>query len=161
MKGYVIVKMMFAMLAAVLMLSGVKAQSPQIPPTSVKSSLPSAIRAKGDEHALAAACSQAADELSAVRAFAASLESQARELRTALAAERELNALLTELAATQKAQTKALTATIDAKNEALDAKGRTIAAQEELIGNLKQKRSSIWRRVGDVLLGAGAAIILK
>lgn len=66
-----------------------------------------------------------------------------------------------ELNETRKTETDALRSAIAAKNEALTAKDRVIAAQDKLIETLKRKKSSPWKRIGDVLVGVGIALVLK
>ena len=51
--------------------------------------------------------------------------------------------------------------TVAAKNETIAAKDAVIASQDKLIETLKRKKASIWRRLGDVLIGAAAIAILK
>lgn len=69
--------------------------------------------------------------------------------------------LLTELNETRKAEAEALRSTVAAKNEALTAKDSVIASQDKLIETLKRKKPSPWKRLGDVLIGVGIAIIFK
>jgi len=82
-------------------------------------------------------------------------------LRERLNTEKGTSELLTELNKTRAAETDALRTAIAAKNDALAAKDAVTEKQSELIVVLKQKRSSPWRRIGDVLIGAAAALILK
>ena len=70
-------------------------------------------------------------------------------------------ALLTELNETRKSETDALRETVAAKNEAIAAKDTVIASQDKLIETLKKKKSSPWKRLGDVLIGAALIAVLK
>lgn len=68
--------------------------------------------------------------------------------------------LLSELNETRKSESEALRSTVAAKNEALTAKDAVIASQDKLIDALKRKKSSPWRRLGDMLIGVGIGIVL-
>ena len=50
---------------------------------------------------------------------------------------------------------------VTAKNETLAAKDVVIASQEKLIDALKAKKSSPWKRLGDVLIGVAAGMVLR
>lgn len=110
---------------------------------------------------LASACAAVADELAASRTLITSLENENAALRTHLDTEKRTNALLTELNETRKSETEALRTALAAKSEALTAKDAIIASQDKLIETLKRKKSSPWKRIGDVLIGAGIAFIMK
>jgi hypothetical protein len=69
--------------------------------------------------------------------------------------------LLIELNETRRSETEALRTALAAKNEALTAKDSVIASQEKLIETLKRKKSSPWKRIGDVLIGVGLGIFLR
>lgn len=69
--------------------------------------------------------------------------------------------LLTELNETRKSETEALRTALAAKNEALTAKDAVITSQDKLIEILKRKKSSPWKRIGDVLIGAAIFAILR
>ena len=47
------------------------------------------------------------------------------------------------------------------KNEALAAKDAVIAGQDKLVNELRRRKTSPWKRLGDVLIGVAAAAILK
>ena len=68
---------------------------------------------------------------------------------------------LTELNETRKAEAEALRSALAAKNEALTAKDAVIASQDKLVETLKRKKSSPWKRLGDVLIGVGIAAVFK
>jgi len=108
-----------------------------------------------------AACNAVADELKASRELIDALEKENVALIARLATEKQTTALLMELNETRKTETDALRSAIAAKNEALTAKDRVIAAQDKLIETLKRKKSSPWKRIGDVLVGVGIALVLK
>lgn len=102
-----------------------------------------------------------ADELAKTRIFAEALERENKLLLERLKIERQTIALLQDLNETRKNETEALRATIFAKNETIAAKDLVIAAQENLMKTLKTKRTSPWKRIGDVLLGVAILAILK
>ena len=89
------------------------------------------------------------------------MEKENAALGARLSDEKKLNALLTELHETRRTESEALRRTIEAKNETIAAKDAAIKAQDELIAKLKTKRSSPWKRIGDILIGVGAAVLLK
>lgn len=89
-----------------------------------------------------------------------SLENENAALRTRLDTEKRATALLTELNETRKSETGALRTALAAKSEALTAKDAVIASQDKLIETLKRKKSSPWKRIGDVLIGIGVGALL-
>lgn len=128
--------------------------------TPATSSGPSASRA-GKKADLKGACMAAAIELESSREMIAALETENSLLKERLDTEKRLTSALEELTQTQKAESTALRAAIEAKNETISAKDAVIAAQDKLNAELKAKRVSPWRRLGDVLIGAAAIAILK
>jgi hypothetical protein len=108
-----------------------------------------------------AACSASADELKASRVLIDALDTENASLKARLATEKQLTSLLTELNATRRSENDALKNALAAKNETIVAKDLTIASQDTLIDALKRKKPSPWRRLGDILLGAGAIAILR
>ena len=114
-----------------------------------------------NERGLVAACVAAAEELAASREANAALEKENAALLSRLSDEKRMNDLLTELNETRRKEAGALRQTIDAKNETIAAKDAALKAQDELIAKLKGKRSSPWKRTGDILIGVGAAVLLK
>jgi uncharacterized protein YicC (UPF0701 family) len=109
---------------------------------------------------LAAACSAAADELIASRALIDALEKENAALKTRHQTDQQMIDLLTELNETRKAEADALRSALATKNEALAAKDAVVASQDKLIETLKRKKSSPWKRLGDVLIGVGIGILL-
>ncbi len=103
----------------------------------------------------------AAIELEATRRLAAVLDRENEQLKERLDTEKRITHILTELTATQKAESDALRSAVDAKNETIGAKDAVITAQDKLVDALKAKRPSPWRRLGDILIGAAAIAILK
>ena len=103
----------------------------------------------------------AAIELEKTRVLAAALEAENTGLTDRLGIEKRTVSILTELAATRAAESDALRAAVEAKNEIIKAKDLVISAQEKLADALKTKRPSPWRRIGDILIGAAAAAVLK
>ncbi|MEP6789130.1 MAG: hypothetical protein ABJB40_11905 [Acidobacteriota bacterium] len=106
-------------------------------------------------------CMATAVELEKTRVLVAALESENNALGERLGTEKRITSILTELVGTHKSESEALRATIAAKNETITAKEAVIASQDKLIAALKQKKSSPWRRLGDVLIGAAVFAILK
>jgi len=128
---------------------------------SAADSKASATPAKKNEGGVVAACAAAAEELAASREAIASLEKANAALTARLSDEKRMNAILTELNETRRTESEALRQTIAAKNETIAAKDAAIKAQDELIAKLKTKRSSPWKRIGDILIGVGAAVLLR
>ena len=110
---------------------------------------------------LIGACAAAVDDLKATRVLVESLTNENDALRTQLETEKQTTGLLTELNETRKTETDALRETVAAKNEAIVAKDAVIASQDRLIEALKKKKSSPWKRLGDVLVGAALFAVLK
>ncbi len=103
----------------------------------------------------------AANDLEKTRVLAGELERENSLLSERLETEKRTLALLTELNETRKTESEALRSTVAAKNDTIAAKGAVIASQDKLIETLKRKKTSIWRRLGDVLVGAAAIALLK
>lgn len=70
-------------------------------------------------------------------------------------------AILSEINASRKAESDALKTALAAKTETLSAKDEVIAAQQRLIDSLKAKKSSPWKRLGDILIGIAAGAVLR
>jgi len=109
---------------------------------------------------LVRACAAAVGELSASRELIDALDAENKALKQRLETEKQTTALLGELNETRKSETEALRAALTAKNEALTAKDAVIASQDKLIETLKQKKSSPWKRLGDVLIGIGVGVLM-
>lgn len=107
------------------------------------------------------ACNAAADELKASRLLIEALEAENRALKERLETEKHASAMLAKIAETLHAETEALRTALAAKNETITAKDSVIAAQDKLIESLKAKKTSPWRRLGDILIGAAIATVLK
>mgnify|MGYP003393283085 FL=1 len=101
------------------------------------------------------------DELTLANRLIDALERENAALKTRLDTERSANAILLELNETRKSESEALRQTIAAKNETLAAKESVITAQDKLIGELKTKRTSIWKRIGDIAIGAAVGAVLR
>jgi hypothetical protein len=110
---------------------------------------------------LLSACAAVADELAASRTLIDALENENAALKTRLDTEKRTTALLAELNETGKSETAALRSALAAKNEALTAKDSVIASQDKLIVTLKRKKSSPWKRIGDVLVGVGIGVLFR
>lgn len=103
----------------------------------------------------------AAVDLEKTRALAGELENENRLLTERLETEKRTTALLTELNETRKNEGDALRLAVAAKNETIVAKDDVIASQDKLIESLKRKKTSLWRCLGDVLIGVAAIAVLK
>lgn len=89
------------------------------------------------------------------------LETENAALRTRLETEKTLTSLLSELNETRKSEAQALTAALMAKNESLTAKDAVIDLQEKQIAELKKRKSSPLKRLGDILIGIAAGALLR
>lgn len=69
--------------------------------------------------------------------------------------------LLRELNETRKSEAETLRATVAAKNKSIAAKDAVIGKQDELVRELKNKKTSPWKRLGDVLIGVAIFAVLK
>ena len=134
-------------------------QQPSIPTSSAKSSPTPAIHAVRID--AFAACAAAVDDLVATRQLAAALDVENAALKKRLDLEKQSTELLRELNDTHKSENAALAEAISAKNQTIAAKDAVIATQDKLIGLLKQKKPSPWRRLGDILIGAAVAAALR
>ena len=108
-----------------------------------------------------AACMATAVELEKSRVLVEAIETENALLIERLETERQTNIVLTELNQTRKNEAEALRASVAAKDEAITAKDAVIASQDKLMEALKKKKPSPWRRVGDILIGAAAGMILR
>ena len=107
------------------------------------------------------ACAAAVEDLKATRGLVEALETENAALKARIETARQTTDLLTELDATRKSETDVLRETVAAKNEAIAAKDAVIVSQDKLIEALKKKKSSPWKRLGDVLIGAAVIAVLK
>jgi uncharacterized protein YicC (UPF0701 family) len=120
----------------------------------------SAPDAKSTDQILAA-CSGAADELIALRTLIDALDKENSALKTRRQTDQQMIDVLSELNETRKAESEALRSAVAAKNETITAKDAVIATQDKLIETLKRKKSSPWKRLGDILTGVGIGIVLR
>lgn len=109
----------------------------------------------------ASAAAQSNDELNLANRLIDALERENAALKTRLDTERSANAILIELNETRKSESDALRQTVTAKNETITAKDAVITAQDKLIATLKTKRTSIWKRIGDIAIGAAIGVVLR
>lgn len=107
------------------------------------------------------ACAAAVSELEASRRLIDLLDRENALLKDRLETETRSTAILTELNTSRKAESDALKTALAAKNETLAAKDDVIAAQQKLIDSLKAKKSSPWKRIGDILIGVAAGMVLR
>lgn len=145
---------MLAVLVAMLSVHGVSGQSTQASKSSAGSSPSSGTRA-------ISACNVAIEELNASRRLIGLLEQENALLKDRLETEGRSTSLLTELNETRRAEGDALRNVVAAKNETIFAKDAVIANQEKLIELLKAKKSSPWKRLGDVLIGVAAGALIE
>jgi hypothetical protein len=102
-----------------------------------------------------------ADELAKTRVLVGALERENQVVKEPLETEKRTTVLMKELIHTRQQESDALRATLNAKNEAIAAKDVVIDSQDKLISTLKKNKSSPWRRIGDILIGAAVFAILK
>lgn len=107
------------------------------------------------------ACRAAVEELSATRRLVEVLERENELLKERLDTEKRANSLLSELGESRRAENEALRNAFAAKNETIFAKDAVIASQEKLITALQKRKSSPWKRIGDVLIGVTAGAIFR
>lgn len=107
------------------------------------------------------ACAAVADELKKTRSLVDALERENGAIKERLETEKRTTAILQELIDTRRQESEALRVALNAKNEALAAKDAVIDSQDKLIEKLKKNKSSPWRRIGDMLMGAAVFAILK
>ncbi|HQU92541.1 MAG TPA: hypothetical protein PLK77_09605 [Pyrinomonadaceae bacterium] len=106
-------------------------------------------------------CAAAVSELEASRRLIDLLDRENKLLKDRLESETRTAAILNELNASRKAEGDALKTALAAKTETLAAKDEVIAAQQKLIDSLKSKKSSPWKRLGDILIGVAAGMVLR
>jgi len=114
-----------------------------------------------DESRTLNACSAAVNELKASRRLIELFETETALLKERLSTEKHTTSLLLELTATQKAESEALRNALNAKNETVAAKDKVIETQSKLVDALNKKKTSPWRRIGDVLIGVAAGMVLR
>ena len=100
-------------------------------------------------------------ELAAADRLIEALERENVALRERLETEKQATAVLTELNEARRREADALRAALAAKNETIAAKDEAIEAQAKVIGELRRKRTSIWKRVGDIAIGIAAGALLR
>ena len=110
---------------------------------------------------LLSACAAAVEELSATRRLVEALERENELLKDRLDTEKRASSLLTDLSESRRAENEALRSAIAAKNETIVAKDAVIESQERSITALQKRKSSPWKRLGDVLIGVAAGAILR
>ena len=150
---------MLVSMSAVLVLS---AHSKAQPPNSAPSSPNSAVRAiEPSASQIVNACAAAAEELGVSRKLIDALERENSALRDRLETATRTEAVLKELSETRRTEAEALRSTVSAKNETIAAKDAALAKQDELVNELRRRKSSPWKRVGDILIGVAVSAILK
>lgn len=107
------------------------------------------------------ACAAVADELKKTRSLVDALERENGAIKERLETEKRTTAIMQELIDTRRQESEALRVALNAKNEALAAKDAVIDSQDKLIEKLKKNKSSPWRRISDMLMGAAVFAILK
>lgn len=159
--------MMLVSVSTVLALSAaLKAQPPNSAPNSPNSAIPVRTGNRSDRISTSAsqivnACAAAAEELAVSRKLIDALERENRAFSERLETARQTEMLLKELSETRRAENEALRATVLAKNETLAAKDAALAKQDELIAELRRRKSSPWKRIGDILIGVAVSSLLK
>ena len=100
-------------------------------------------------------------ELTAADRLIEALDRENAALRERLETEKQATAVLTELNDARRREAEALRAALDAKIETIAAKDAAIEAQAAVIEDLRRKRTSIWKRIGDVAIGIAAGALLR
>ena len=96
-----------------------------------------------------------------MRAFVTALEKENAALRQRLDVAIRTETILNELNETRRSETEALKVTVAAKNETIAAKDAAITRQDEMAAELRRRKTSPWKRIGDVLIGIGVSAILR
>ena len=107
------------------------------------------------------ACLAATEELKATRRLVEVLDRETEFLKERLESEKRTASLLAELSESRRAENEALRDAMAAKNETIVAKDTVIDGQEKLIVTLQKRKSSPWKRLGDVLIGVAAGAIFR
>ena len=147
--------------AAMSVLLGVMSS---VPVASAQSTPPPTNSAPGSrisDTRASSACAAAVSELEASRRLIDLIDRENKLLKDRLETETRTTAVLTELKASRRAESEALKTALAAKTETLAAKEEVIAAQQKLIDSLKTKKSSPWKRLGDILIGVAAGMVLR
>ncbi len=148
--------MLAAMWIVLVLCTHLKAQ----PPNSAENLLKSVTRASEDAK-LVNSCAAAVEELIVTRRLVTALENENTLLRSRIETAASTEAVLIELKETREKENSALYTAIAAKNETIAAKDAAIKKQDEMITELKRRKSSVWKRVGDILIGVAVSAILK
>lgn len=111
--------------------------------------------------ATAASAQQKSENIAARDDLIAALETENGALRARLEAEKNVTSLLTELNETRRNETESLRSAIKAKDEVVAAKTEIITLQEKQIAELKKRRTSPLKRLGDVLIGVAVGGLLR
>jgi hypothetical protein len=153
--------LILSVLAAMQTTLAAQTASPQAMTNSAQSSPGSVTHAPAKKRVDAtAACMAAAIDLEKTRQLAASLDAENAALRSRLETGERMNEVLTELNAARRDETQALRTALAAKDETVRAKDAALAAQDKLIAELKARRPSMLRRVGEIAIGAVAGAVL-
>lgn len=107
------------------------------------------------------ACAAAAAELSVSRKLIEAVGRENRALTERIETYRRTETLLTELNASRRSENDALRTAVSAKNETIAAKDAALARQAELITELKKRKTSLLKRIGDIMIGVAVSSILK
>lgn len=145
---------MSVLLGVMLSVPAAYGQSTQPSTNSAPGSQTSATRA-------ISSCAAAVAELEASRRLIDLLERENTLLKDRIETETRTTAILTELNASRKSENDALKTALAAKTETLAAKDEVIASQQKLIDSLNAKKSSPWKRLGDILIGVAAGMVLR
>jgi hypothetical protein len=99
--------------------------------------------------------------LKETRVLVEALENENQLVKQRLETEKRTTALMQEMIETRRQESDALREALIAKNDAVATKDAVIDSQGKLIEALKKKKTSPWRRLGDVLIGAAVFAIFK
>lgn len=89
------------------------------------------------------------------------LERENTLLTERLSTEKRISQMLTEMNESRRAENEVLRMAFAAQKETIAAKDALIADQKKLHAALKKSASSPWKRLGDVLIGVAAGIVLR
>lgn len=103
----------------------------------------------------------AANEIETSRRLITLLEEENALLKKRLATEIEVSKVLNQLAESRRLEAEALRKATEAKDETIAALKQQTETQEKIIAELKRRKSSPLRRIGDVLIGIAAGMILR
>ena len=140
--------------------AGLQAQRPTSVAASPNSATPVKAETENRDDVIGA-CAAAAAELSVSRKLIEAVERENRALTERIETYRRTETLLTELNTSRRSENEALRTAVSAKNETIAAKDAALARQAELITELKKRKTSLLKRIGDIMIGVAVSSVLK